>query len=223
MHQFQWIYDWVLAQAMSPWALLVVFACCLIDGFFPPIPSESVVTALGAVLVAKDPLRLIPLTALAAFGAFVGDNIAYLIGSKLHGVLARFPKLERSVHDASGRIARRGAVLIITGRFIPVGRVAINMGAGLADYPHHRFVLVTALSGTIWGSYAVVIGVLAGHWIESNPLLGATIGVVLGVTIGVIVDRIIQARQKRQVADVAEAIQEGVEDDHERPGTPPRD
>lgn len=200
MHQLDWIYDWVIASALSPLALVVIFSVCMIDGFFPPVPSESVVTALAAVLLHRDPLRLLPLSVLAGVGAFLGDNIAYLIGSRLHRLLARFPRFEVHVHDASRRIARRGATLIITGRFIPVGRVAINMGAGLAEYPHRRFMAITAFSATIWAGYAVAIGVAAGHWIEDNPLLGATVGVVLGITLGALVDRIIAARQRAVAA-----------------------
>ena len=45
----QAINDFILAAAGQPWVLFVVLACCIIDGFFPPIPSESVVVGLSAV------------------------------------------------------------------------------------------------------------------------------------------------------------------------------
>lgn len=204
MHAFDWIYTWVIESALSPRALVVVAVCCFVDGFFPPIPSESVITALAAVLATKDPGRIAALVPLAAAGAFCGDNVAYLIGSRLHHLLNRFPKLRDRVHDASLHIRRRGATLIITARFIPVGRVAVNMGAGLAGYPHRRFMGVTAISASIWALYAAGIGVAAGRFIHDQPLLGAAIGVVLGVAIGTIVDRIISARQRRALRDAHE-------------------
>ena len=40
MHQFHWIYDWVIASALSPWALAVIFSVCMIDGFFPPLQGS---------------------------------------------------------------------------------------------------------------------------------------------------------------------------------------
>ena len=216
MHQFHWIYDWVIASALSPWALAVIFSVCMIDGFFPPVPSESVVTALAAVLIQRDPLRLIPLGLLAGVGAFLGDNVAYFIGSRLHHLLVRFPKFERRVHEASAHVTRRGATLIITGRFIPVGRVAINMGAGIAEYPHHRFMIVTAISATIWAGYSVAIGVVAGHWVEENPLMGATVGVVLGIALGTVVDRIIVMHQ-RSAAPAASVVDDPPPDDPSGP------
>lgn len=33
----------------SPWLYLVLFAVTIIDGFFPPIPSETVLVAAAAV------------------------------------------------------------------------------------------------------------------------------------------------------------------------------
>src|SRR5918993_52360 len=43
----QAINDFILAAAGQPWVLFIVLACCFIDGFFPPIPSESVVVGLA--------------------------------------------------------------------------------------------------------------------------------------------------------------------------------
>jgi hypothetical protein len=41
----------VLALAGSVWVYPVVFALVVVDGFFPPFPSETVVVALGALAV----------------------------------------------------------------------------------------------------------------------------------------------------------------------------
>ena len=52
--EVQAINDFILAAAGQPWVLVLVFACCVIDGFFPPIPSESVVVGLAAVAATAD-------------------------------------------------------------------------------------------------------------------------------------------------------------------------
>ena len=44
--------DWVLALVGSPWLFLVLYLFVTIDGFFPPIPSESVVIALATLATA---------------------------------------------------------------------------------------------------------------------------------------------------------------------------
>ena len=79
----QAINDFILAAAGQPWVLLLVLACCLIDGFFPPIPSESVVVGLAAVAATADVPNPWLLMAVAAPGRFTGDNIAYLIGRRV--------------------------------------------------------------------------------------------------------------------------------------------
>ena len=196
------IYDWVTASAMSPWALVVLFALCVIDSVIPPFPSESIVTALAAILIKTDPPRVLLVLVLAALGAWCGDNLAYLIGRRLHRLLSRKPELEAKVHEAAGRVRKRGTTVIVTGRFIPVGRVLINMGAGLAEFPHRRFMLATVASTSVWSLYSVSIGVLAGHWIQGQPVLGAAIGVAIGITLGVVVDKVLTRFQSRQATRV---------------------
>ena len=44
------INNFVLTYSGAPWVYLVLFACCLLDGFFPPIPSESLVVGLAALV-----------------------------------------------------------------------------------------------------------------------------------------------------------------------------
>lgn len=198
MHWIDQLYDWVTESALSWWAMLVVFLGCTIDGFFPPVPSESLVTAVAAVLAKEAPWRLILLGVVAASGAWLGDNIAYLIGRRLTHLLRHFPRLEARVHHAARRISRRGTTLIIIGRFIPGGRIVVNMGAGLAEYPHPRFMVVTVVSAAVWAVYSVVIGVVAGHAVDDNPLLGAAIGVGLGIVLGWIIDRAIHNYHVRQ-------------------------
>ena len=43
------INEFILQATASPWLLLVMFAVAVIDGFFPPVPSETVLVAAAAV------------------------------------------------------------------------------------------------------------------------------------------------------------------------------
>ena len=47
----QAINDFILDAAGQSWVFPLLRRCCLIDGFFPPVPSESVVVALAAIAV----------------------------------------------------------------------------------------------------------------------------------------------------------------------------
>ena len=69
--------------AASPWVYLVVFAVCFVDGFFPPVPSETVVVGAATISVATGQPQLLLLIGAAAAGAVLGDNAAYQLGRML--------------------------------------------------------------------------------------------------------------------------------------------
>ncbi|CAM3168147.1 hypothetical protein PSET11_01956 [Arthrobacter ulcerisalmonis] len=187
----QAINDFILAAAGQPWVLILVFACCVIDGFFPPIPSESVVVGLAAVSASAAVPNAWLLMLVAALGAFIGDNIAYLIGRKVgldRWSWMRGHRMQTAFTWAGGELRKRPASLVLVARFVPIGRVAVNLTAGVTHFHHLRFVGLTALSATLWGAYSVGIGLFFGQWFEDNHLLGAAIAIVCAVALGVLVD-----------------------------------
>ena len=187
----QAINDFILAAAGQPWVLLLVLACCIIDGFFPPIPSESVVVGLAAVAATADVPNPWLLALVAALGAFSGDNIAYLIGRRV-GIRRwhwmRGPRMQAAFRWAGDELRKRPASLILVARFIPIGRVAVNLTAGVTHYHHFRFIGLTILSATLWAGDSVAIGVFFGQWFENNHFLGAVIAIICAVALGIIVD-----------------------------------
>jgi len=187
----QEINEFILAAAGQPWVLLLVFACCVIDGFFPPIPSESVVVGLAAVAATADIPNPWLLIATAGAGAFVGDNTAYLIGrgtGTRRWAWMRGPRMQAAFHWAGRELRKRPASLILVARFVPIGRVAVNLTAGATGYPRPKFVGLTVLSATVWAGYSVAIGLFFGQWFEDNHLLGATIAIVCAIVLGIAVD-----------------------------------
>ncbi|MHA7280359.1 DedA family protein [Arthrobacter sp. MDT2-2] len=186
------ISDLVLAAAGQPWVYLLVLLCCVVDGFFPPFPSESVVVGLASLVLTQGVLNPWLLILVAALGAFLGDNIAYGIGRGIGTTRFRWmrrPRMQRSFGRAGDELAKRAASLILVARFIPIGRVAVNLTAGATGYPRRRFVALTALSGTVWAGYSVGIGAVAGTWFQHNHLLGVAVAVGIAVGIGILVDR----------------------------------
>lgn len=199
--------DLILQAVASPWLLPVMFAAAVIDGFFPPMPSETVLVAAAAVAAATaDVPALVALCLVAALGAVIGDNIAYAIGRRVgtsrYGWMRR-PRVAAAFARARAALATRGAPLILGARYIPVGRVAVNMSAGALGYPWRRFAPLSIVGGISWALYSVVIGTLAGQWLGDQPVLSAVIGVALALGVGVIIDRITALR--RRVHDVPEA------------------
>jgi membrane protein DedA with SNARE-associated domain len=187
----QAINDFILAAAGQPWVLLLVLACCVIDGFFPPIPSESVVVGLAAVASTAHVPNPWLLIAVAALGAFTGDNTAYLIGRGVGTQRWRWmrgPRMQRAFRWAGRELRKRPASLILVARFVPIGRVAVNLTAGATHYSRPRFIGMTVLSATLWATYSVAIGLFFGQWFEHNHLLGAAIAIVCAIVLGILVD-----------------------------------
>lgn len=188
------ISGFVLAAAEQPWVYLLVLVCCVVDGFFPPFPSESVVVGLASLVITQGVPNPWLLILVAALGAFLGDNLAYGIGRGIGTTRFRWmrrPRVQRSVSWAGNELSKRAASLILVARFIPIGRVAVNLTAGATGYSRRRFVALTALSGTVWAGYSVGIGAVAGTWFEHNHLLGVAVAVGIAVGIGFAVDRVI--------------------------------
>ena len=195
------INDFVVQAAASPWVFLVMFATAVIDGVFPPIPSETVLVAAAAVAAASQSYPTIALLcAAAALGAVIGDNLAYALGRGLgttRFAWMRRPRVAAIFAHAQQGLAHRGAPLILGARYIPVGRVAVNVSAGALGYPWRRFLPLSILAGSTWAIYSAAIGVLAGKWLEGQPLLSAALGVGVAVVIGIAIDRAMAARRRR--------------------------
>ncbi|WP_235861620.1 DedA family protein [Tersicoccus phoenicis] len=183
----------VAGLAGTAWVLPVLFLLCVCDGFFPPLPSESVVVALTAVAVSTGNPTLAGIIVAAAAGAVIGDNIAWLLGRSI-GVgrfrWMRRRRVQQAFRWARSELDRRGALLILTARYIPVGRVAVNMTAGATGFARPRFVLLTVIAGSTWSVYSVGIGVLAGAWARDNHVLAAGVAIAIAVAAGIVVDRV---------------------------------
>ncbi len=189
------IEDWVPMLAGSSWVYLALFAFAAIDGFFPPIPSETVVIALSSLAISQG-VPNIALVALAgAAGAFTGDQIAYMIGSHVdvrNLRLFRTGRGRRALDWAEHALENRGSSFILAARYIPIGRVAVNMTAGALGYPRRRFVGLTALAAITWAAYGTVIGAGAGVWLADHSLLGVVVGVAVGTLVGLAIDWVLR-------------------------------
>jgi membrane-associated protein len=176
----------------SPVGYLVAFTFPLLDAFLPVVPSEAVVIALGVLASKRFDVRIIPLLFLIAGGAFCGDNISYLLGrrygNRVADRLLRGERGRRTLSWAQRTLHRYGARLLIVGRFVPGGRTAVTLTAGLTHYPAGRFRAAVAVAAVLWTGYAFGIGVLGGRAFADNTL--AALGLAFGVaaTVSVLVE-----------------------------------
>lgn len=196
------INDLIMQAVASPWLLPTLFAVTVIDGFFPPIPSETVLVAAAAVAASTgDYAAVVTFAIVAGIAATIGDNIAFAIGRRIDTTRfgwMRRPRIAAAFGHARTALEQRSAMLILGARYIPVGRVAVNMSAGALAFPWRRFLPLNILAGSMWSAFSVAIGLLAGAWVEDQPQLSAGVGVALALIIGVVVDRVAAFRRRRR-------------------------
>lgn len=193
--------EMLLAAAGQPWIYAAVALACLVDGFFPPIPSESLVVGLASLGASQGGHGLWLLLAAAVVGAFAGDNLAYLLGRGMG--TARFkwmrrPLMQRAFGKAGRELTLRPVSMLLVARFVPVARVAVNLTAGATGYRYGRFAAVSALSATLWGAYSVGIGALAGAWLRDYPVWGLVIAIVVAGALGLAIDKVAGALRRRR-------------------------
>ncbi|WP_449372073.1 DedA family protein [Arthrobacter psychrolactophilus] len=179
-------------SAAQWWVIPLVSLFCLIDGFFLFLPSETAIVALASISAKTGAPNIWLLILGASVGAIIGDNIAYFLGRKLGTTRfnwMRRPRGAKAFAWAGKELEKRGAILIFTARYIPVGRVAVNFTAGATYFPWRRFALLDGIAVVTWAGYSVAVGTFAGRWVHDNPLLGVVIAVVFAVVIGFVVSR----------------------------------
>ncbi len=140
----------------------------------PCCRARRAVIALGVATAGSTDPRIALLVGCAAAGAFLGDNLCYLLGRRFGpAVQRRFfatPKGMKARAWAERSLERFGPQLIVVCRFIPGGRTAVTLTCGLTGYPRRRFVAATAVAAVIWALYAFLIGRLGGQAFEDKPV-----------------------------------------------------
>jgi membrane protein DedA with SNARE-associated domain len=142
----------------SSWVYALILGIAALDAVFPLVPSEATVVAAAALAGAGDLVFLLVLIA-GAGGAAIGDNVAYLIGragqGRVVGRLLHSPRWRARFDRGERMLRERSATIIVASRFIPGGRTATMLSAGLvggkafADEPLHALLLAFGLAAAL--------------------------------------------------------------------------
>jgi membrane-associated protein len=189
-----------LAEAVSssPWTYGIILGFAAFDVLLPLIPSETAAIAAGVLAAAGD-LNIFLVVASAAGGAFLGDSSSYVVGRtagvaavrRLYGAAAGLGRLAWA-----GRVLeRRGWYLVVVARFVPGGRTAVTLTAGLTRMRERIFLPAAAAAAILWASFAGGLGYLGGNAFEEDPWRGL---LAAGVLAAVIVMGIEGARRFRR-------------------------
>jgi membrane-associated protein len=183
----------------SVWTYPYLFGISALDVLFPLVPSETSVILAG-VFAGTGDLFILAVILAAAAGAVLGDNTSYWIGRKAGPwIMRRFfaGKRKERIDWAEAQIEERGPYLIVVGRFIPGGRTAVTLTAGLLEMRWRKFFAFDVAAGLCWATYAALLGYFGGRVFEEEPLKGFLIAfaIALAVTGAVEVYRWLRRRR----------------------------
>ena len=164
------------------------------------------VIAAGVYAAAGEADLLWVVVATAA-GAFLGDLVPYGLGRALKDrVLKRLPpgSKRRRTHDwLAAELARRGGFVLVSTRFIPVGRYLATLTTGIVGYPFRNYVLFTGIAAVAWSTYTVLSGFVGGLLFQDNPVLGIGVGVGVGFVVTFALEAVRHFRQKRRAIELS--------------------
>ena len=196
-------FEWLKESSASPWFYLIIFTVAVFDSVLPIVPSETLVI-IGGVSAGSGSLSIALVIACAASGAFIGDNLSYLIGSEASDwVIKRRTRTERGAKQMANiveQIHDRGGMLLITARFIPGGRTLLTLSCGVTRQPRKWFIGWAVVAASVWSLYASLLGYIGGKSFADNHTKAFLIAFAgaFGVTIIIEGFRAISHRLKRR-------------------------
>ncbi len=192
---------WLAVLVQSPWLLPALFLLVVGDAFFVVLPSETVVVALGALAGATGSPPLVPIIAVAAVGAIVGDALCFAIGRRTGLDRWRWQRrgpVRAAIDRARRAVLTRPAVLIFTARYVPFARIAVNLTAGASGLAPRRFLPLSAAAGTAWAIYNTLVGAFFGVALPDLPVLAVALSVVVAIGLGLAIDALVGRAIKRR-------------------------
>ena len=188
----------------SPATYAIVFGVVAIDALLPFAQAEAVVIT-AAVLAAQGDLLIWPLIPIVAVAGFVGDNASYLLGRHVGGPIAdRLKGSERRkkrLQQAQVGIRHHGRLVVVIGRFLPIGRTLTTLTAGTLEMTWGRFAVADAIAAVCWAVYATMLGYAGGSSFAHSlwkPLLFA-FGIALLLALAIEAYRRVQKRRGREL------------------------
>lgn len=165
--------DWIIS-IIGDFGYAGIFLLMVLESLFPPIPSELIIPFAG-FSAAKGTINPFGVIAAATAGAVTGMIPWYLVG-RLFGL-----ERTRRLADRFGRwltvnageieyaervFRRRGPIIVLAGRLLPIIRTLISIPAGIAKMPAPLFLAASATGALIWNTILVGAGYILNEHYE---------------------------------------------------------
>jgi membrane protein DedA with SNARE-associated domain len=163
------------------------------------LEGESVL-ALAGVAASYGYLTFEYVVAVAALGAFLGDQACFFIGRRYGAtVMARYPSLAAKAPRVERLVRRWDAPAVIVLRFLYGLRIAGPIVIGSFGISPWRLALFNAIGALLWAPLVATIGYFAGYALEAwvGRLKHVQIGLLMALlVVGGIAWLLLQSRRR---------------------------
>ena len=194
-----------LIASFGPYVLIGVVLVVFIETglLFPFLPGDSLLFTAG-MLVAQDEIT-IPLWVLCAAlfaAAFLGDQVAYLIGHKVGPKLfarpdSRFFK-QSYIDQTYAYFDKYGGRTIIIARFMPFVRTYAPVAAGVGKMTYRHFVSYNVIGALLCAVGVTLLGYALGNVSFIKENIELLLVAIVGLSVVPIAVELIKGRKNRR-------------------------
>ncbi len=168
--------------ALGAWAYVLLALAVAADSVLPIVPSEVLAVTAGA-FVARGSLDVRLVVPAVIAGGVAGDLVTYHVGRagsrRVRRAMATTPRRRQFLVRLQRSLGRRRTTTIVAARFVPGGRTAVGLLAGVTRQPRRAFVAASTLGVSSWALYVLGLGYVTGR---SADDLWVSIGAGVAVT-----------------------------------------
>lgn len=206
-----WLDPDTLIASFGPYALGGVVLVVFVETglLFPFLPGDSLLFTAG-MLTAQEQIT-VPIWLLCTLlfvAAFVGDQVAYMIGAKAGPRIfsrpdSRFFK-QSYIDMTNAYFAKYGGRTIIIARFVPFVRTYAPVAAGVGRMSYRHFVSFNVIGALLWGVGITLLGYALGNVPSVKNNLEALVLAIVLVSVLPIAFEMWRARRAR-IREIAAA------------------
>ena len=163
------IENWLDRGGLALAALIIFAETGLLIGFF--LPGDSLLFIAGFLASKPKGLPHLPSLGLVVpvlvASAFVGNQVGYLIGSRIGPSVFDRPDSrlfnQRNVGRTHAFFERHGTKALVMARFVPIVRTFVPVLAGVGKMKHRTFITANAIGAVVWAGGVTVLGYFLGQ------------------------------------------------------------
>lgn len=206
-----------LQPLFKDWGYFIVFGLALLEHSFMVglvVPGDAVIL-LGALYAGFGDLNIVVVILLAFVGSVLGDNIGYLLGSRIGRPLidrhGDFMRLRARVKYVEKYFKKYGGATVFIARFATFVGTLVPPVAGMSRMRWRTFIKWEVAGSAVWATGYGLIGYFFGRNEELILRVFNYIGntlLMIFIVIGIVVLAAHRIRKRREFSEELDRVEE---------------